>query len=289
MKTPLPATSQAIPIQADQFVQFAATVVATTTSVGLGWRKGVPILQPVIRLLSGILLLCWVANASAELLPTPIQVDFHEHAVGITSDPLATTLLNTGNQSLTVAAVSAATGVYARAGGSCGAPPFTIAAQASCTIQHTFTANALTLFYQTITLTLAGGDSVPFGLRGEGAQGHLTIDPLFGLSWWPIPVGTIGEEKIVVLGNDGPVPIHVHDIVTSSVPATSAFVRTGGDCPAPPFEIDFGGCYIAYVFVPAQVGESTMDVIFHTEVSNFPLSLRGEGSAEIPLFKNGFD
>ncbi|MEO7326821.1 MAG: choice-of-anchor D domain-containing protein [Dokdonella sp.] len=249
-----------------------------------------PTPQPVIRLLSGLLLLCSAASARAALDPSPWQLDFQEHALFTTSAPMATTLSNTGNQSLTVVDVSPATGVYARAGGSCGAVPFTIAAQASCTIEHTFTPDALAVFYQTITTTLASGDHVAFGLAGEGAQGHLTIDPLFGLDWSSTPVGAIGVEKIAILANDGPVPMQITEIVTSSVPAVSAFVRTGGNCPEPPINFgDGGSCTLAYTFVPAQVGESTTDLDFRGGGSAYSLSLSGEGSPEIPLFEDGFE
>lgn len=289
MKAPLPTPSPALPIQTGQLSLLPASAISAKGHAGLGARRGLTSLQPVTRLLSGMLLLCWVASASAELLPTPWQLDFQEHALGITSDPLATTLLNTGNQSLTVVAVSPATGVYARAGGSCGAPPFTIAAQATCTIEHTFTPDELVVYYQTITLTLAGGDQVAFGLRGEGAVGHPVIYPLGGLFWFSTPVGTIGDERFAQLSNEGPIPLVVTAIETSSVPAVSAFVRTGGSCPTPPFEL-ITGCSLAYMFVPAQVGVSTMVMDFHITGQGLnSLDFTGEASAEIPLFKDGFD
>ena len=81
-----------------------------------------------IRPLLGMLLLIGAASARADLVPWPGQVDSRWQAVGTTSDPLATTFRNTGNEPLTVVAVMPASGAYTRVGGTCGAAPFTIAA-----------------------------------------------------------------------------------------------------------------------------------------------------------------
>ena len=247
-------------------------------------------MNSAIRLLTGTVLLCSATSASADLVASPSPIDFQYQRVHVTSPPMATTLSNTGNQSLTVTAVSPATGVYARAGGSCGAPPFAIAAQSDCTIEYTFRPDWVQAFYQTISLTLAVGTSNGFTLRGEGAEGILRLDPLWTLNWWnPIPVGTVGEEKLVQVNNDGPVPLTITEISESSVPPVSAFVRTGGTCPTPPFELGTQ-CAIFYTFVPAQVGQSTMEL--EVRAGSLPyrsLSLEGYGSAEISLFKDGFD
>ncbi|WP_165371585.1 choice-of-anchor D domain-containing protein [Pseudolysobacter antarcticus] len=288
MKAPLSSTSPAVSIQTARLSLLPASAAATTHA-GPGSPICVATLQPVSRLLTGMLLLCCAASASAELDKSPSQLDFREHALGTTSNPMATTLTNTGNQSVTVIAASPATGVYARAGGSCGTVPFTVAALASCTIEHTFTPNALNVFYQTITLTLTGGDQVAFGLRGEGAQGQLVVEPFGGLAWFSTSIGTIGQEKSAYLTNVGPVPIQITEIRTSSVPAISAFVRTGAGCPPPPFQL-VGQCSMTYAFVPAQVGNSTMTLDFQVGgQGSRSLDLSGDGSPEIPLFKDGFD
>lgn len=290
MKAPLPPTSPAVPIMICRLLLFPASSDAATTHAGPGSPIGMATLQPVIRLLTGMLLLCWVASASADLVPSPGQLSFPDQTVFTTSPPMATTLGNTGNQSLTVVSVTPASGVYARAGGSCGATPFTIVAQASCTLEHTFTPTSINSFYQTLTVTLDGGVDVNFGLAGDGNVGHLDVSPT-SLDWLPTPVGTFSAEKTVSLQNDRPVPLEITAIDTSSVPAVSAFVRTGGNCPPPPIQFSgYQGCLISYTFVPAQVGESTMDVNFHSSAGGgYSLYLRGEGSPEIPIFEDGFD
>lgn len=243
-------------------------------------------MKSVFRLLTGMLLLYWVASANAQLVP-PGQLDFGSHRLYTTSLPRATTLTNSGNQPLSVVAVDPATGVYARVGGSCGAAPFSIPAQASCTITHTFRPTALVDFYQTIRVTLNGGGFVDFGLAGRGAEGRLTV-PFFPIWWSSTPIGTIGDEKLVVLGSSGFVPVEVVQI--RNEPAVSAFVRTGGSCPAPPFELyPNTNCSIAYTFVPSQLGESMLEVSFRTDGSEERVILRGEGGPELPIFASGFD
>ena len=274
--------SLAAPTQIRRLFLLPAGASATSERSGLSLQRGL-----AIRLLTVMLLLCGATSASADLSPSPSQLDFQEQALGITSPPLATTLSNTGNQSVTVTAVSPATGVYARAGGSCGAAPFTIAAQATCTIEHTFTPDFLQIFYQTINLTVAGGAPVAFGLRGVGASGQLVVSPSF-LNWFSVPVGAIGTEQLAYINNEGPVPLTITEITTTSVPPVSAFVRTGGSCPPPPFQLVLQ-CSLLYTFVPAQVGVSTMDVFINSGGGSRNLDLRGEGIPGDAMFKNGFE
>ncbi|WP_386067528.1 choice-of-anchor D domain-containing protein [Tahibacter sp. UC22_41] len=238
------------------------------------------------RLLLGMLSLGAAASASADLLPSPGQVDFGWQAVNTTSEPKATTLRNTGNQPLTVVAVAPASGVYARTGGSCGETPFTIAAQASCTIEHTFTPTAVTQFYQTLTINLAGGTSVNFGLYGQAEVGHLEIAPS-ALSFFPVPAGSVGNELTAQLTNDRPVTLRIWQMTST---AGSGFVRTGGNCPEPPMEFGaYMGCMLKYTFMPTRVGESELNLIFLGSSGTFLLRLSGEGLPEIPLFQNGFE
>lgn len=245
-------------------------------------------MQCAARLVLGMLLLSAGAGARADLLPSPLQLDFRYQAVGVTSAPGATTLTNTGNQTLTITAVSAATGDYARAGGTCGAAPFTLAANASCTIEHTFRPTSVGPLYQTIVLTLAGGSTVNFGLAGEGAEGFLEITPS-QLYFPSVPVGSSSNEVTASLANSRPVPLYVTQ--AAPLPLVNPFVRTGGTCPQPPFMLGaFGGnCTLTYIFVPTAVGYTSMDLGILATAGTFSLSFNGEGLPEVPLFRNGFE
>ena len=240
------------------------------------------------RVLLVMLMLLGGANAQADLVPSPGQVDFGYQAVGTTSEPKATTLRNTGNQLLSVLSVTPATGVYARVGGTCGAPPFTIGAQSSCTLEHTFTPTGATTFPQTHTMTLAGGTTVAFGLYGQGEVGYLEMLPM-SLWFSSIPVGAASGTLQATMNNIRPVPLVVVGVTTTSVPPGS-FVRTGGTCPEPPFEIGApGGCTVQFAFTPQAVGPISGDLHIVASSGTFALFLSGDGLPEVPLFADGFE
>ena len=246
-----------------------------------------------VRLLPGMLLLSVAANARADLVASPLQLDFQRHPVATTSEPQSTTLINTGSKALTIVAIAPATvplGVFTRAGGSCGAVPFTLAPQGSCTIAHTFTPSRVDTFYETQRVTMTGGGTLEFGLRGEGAVAQLDVSPRIVI-FPDTPVGTIGPERTVQVTNIGQVPAQITGYTTTSVPAVSAFVLTGGTCPTPPFPLNpFASCTLSYVFFPGQEGESTMEVGIRTSASGtFPLDLLGTGLPETALFADGFE
>lgn len=240
-----------------------------------------------------LLLLLGTTDANAVLDARPRELDFESQALHTTSAPEATTLRNTGNQAVTVVGIATLLpplGVFARTGGTCGEVPFTLAPQATCTIEHTFTPGSIFTYYETIRLTLAGGQLFDFGLRGEGDLGRLVISPE-SLSFFPTPVGAVGQELTAKLQNVRSVPMQVTEFRSTSVPAVSAFVRTGGSCPTPPFEFyAYWSCTLAYTFYPAEAGQSTMnmDIVTSGGSGNFPMSFSGDG-VEISLFYDGFE
>src|SRR5262249_29209813 len=138
---------------------------------------------------------------------------------------------------------------------------------------------------------MAGGGMLDFGLRGEGDVARLDISPRI-VSFPDTPVGTIGPERTVQVKNIGPVPAQITGYTTTSVPAVSAFVLTGGTCPTPPFPLNpFALCTLSYTFFPGQEGESTMAVGIRTSGASgtFPLDLWGMGLPETALFADGFE
>lgn len=246
------------------------------------------------RVLLGMLLILGSTGARAALVASPWQLEFDVQAALTTSAPKATRITNTGNQAVTVTAVAPflpPLGVFTRAGGSCGEVPFTLAAQAACTIEHTFRPHGINTYYETIRMTLAGGGFVDFGLAGEGDIGRLDITPV-SLAFFPTPVGTVSDEKWVQILNGRDAPVLVTGFTSTSAPAASAFVRTGSTCREPPFELRGGfGCALAYTFAPTQEGQSTMNVTVLTsgQSGNFPFSISGDGTPEASLFADGFE
>lgn len=247
------------------------------------------------RLLLGVSLLIDVATTRAAVVPSPPQKDFRDQAVNVTSAPLATTFTNTGDQTATVTAVSAVNvaGVnipaYVRSGGTCGQAPFTIAPQASCTIEHTFTPLEIRAYYGYANLTLAGGGQVDYGMAGRGDVAYLDIVP--SSTWFaPVAVGTTSTQELTThLQNSRPVGMVVTQMSALGADA-GAFVRTGGTCPTQtPFDFGaYGSCSLSYRFMPTHVGPHSMNMyILGSGSFGFPVS--GDGLPEVPLFKNGFE
>ena len=241
-------------------------------------------------LLLGMALLGGISSAGDALVPSPAQVDFRDQAIGTTSDPMATTFTNTGNQAVTVTAASAVTlDAFARAGGSCGQPPFTLAPQASCTIEHTFAPYLVQSYYGYAHLTLAGGGRVDYGLAGQGNEAYLDIQPS-STSFFPVAVGTTSSEELTIhLHNTRPVGMTVSQM-SSSGPDVGAFVRTGGSCPTqvPYYFYAAASCTITYRFIPDHVGSHGMSVSILGSGS-FGFYVSGDGLPEIPLFGDGFE
>ncbi len=221
----------------------------------------------------------------------PSQLIFPVQAIGQVTGPRDMTLRNTGNTSLTVVTLTPASGVYARVGGTCGAVPITIAGQASCTLSYTFTPVGIGAVYQTLRATPSVGAFDEFTLAGEAASGRLRVQPSNMDFFQPIPVGTISEEKIATLSNEGAAQLQVLSIAPAVAPPVVSFVRTGGNCPEPPFTINaFGSCQILYRFVPVVIGEVQLDMRFHNTASSpESMNLRGVGLPGDPVFAYGFE
>lgn len=232
------------------------------------------------------------ASARAALDAYPNQLVFLD-PVGTTSEPKYVELTNTGDATLTVVAVTPASGRFANAGGSCGTVPFTLAAQASCTLGYTSRPQAVGTIYQYLRATTADGSYEDFTLAGEGDLADLEVDPPTGQVRFmpPLPVGTISEEYFVTLHNSGRVRLQVLSIAPAVVPPVFAFVRTGGGCPEPPFTINaFFSCTVGYTFTPVAVGEAQLTVNFHnTAGSPESVTFSGLGLPEVPIFASGFE
>jgi hypothetical protein len=245
------------------------------------------------RLLLGMLFLC--GSARADLVVSPEELDFQVQAILSVSEPRTTTVTNTGNEAVTIVAIATVLppiNVFRRTGGSCGAAPFTLAPQATCTILYTFSPSSTRIYYERIRITLAGGGSVEFALRGEGDTGRLEMTPTT-LDFGPTPVGTVGLQMSVLIENVRRVPLQIRSFVPTNVPAASAFVITAGSCAVPPFLFPANSsCTLSYTFVPTREGQLTTDIEIRTEGFGggfFSYTLTGTGTPELALFEDGFE
>ncbi|MCK9487980.1 MAG: choice-of-anchor D domain-containing protein [Xanthomonadales bacterium] len=221
----------------------------------------------------------------------PGQLMFPVQAVGATVGPLFVTLNNISNAPVTVASLTPASGEYARAGGSCGEAPFTLAARAGCTLGYTFSPGTVGAFYQTLRATPTAGEHVDFGLAGEGDRGRLGVEPGDIYFLPAVGVGGISEERFVTLENSGRVPLEVLAIGPFVAPPVESFFRTGGSCATPPFTIlAYSSCTLAYTFAPVEIGEVILELqLENSGGSAETLTLRGEGLLVDVVFADGFE
>ncbi len=181
---------------------------------------------------------------------TPSAVNFGNQLVGTTSAGFTVTLGNNGAASLIVDPLTAAAAPFARSGGTCSAPPITIAAGANCTVIYTFSPTATGPAAQNLTVTSSGSGSGTIALSGVGIQGNLVIagSPVaFGSQL----VGTTSAAQTVTLSNTGTASLQV----TALTAATAPFARDGGTCSSVPITIAAGTeCTLTYTFAPAAIG-----------------------------------
>lgn len=214
----------------------------------------------------------------ATLSISPTSIDFGNVPVGTTTAPQTVTLSNTGNASLTVDPLTAAAAPFARAGGTCSAPPITLTAGSSCTLTYTFAPTVTGAANQTLTVTSSGTGSGTIALTGNGVQGNLTITP-GSVNFGSVNVGTPSAEETVTLANTGTATLDVTALTAAAAP----FARTGtGTCSASlPITITAGSsCTLTYTFTPAVVGPASQNL---TVTANAPgsgtIALSGTGVA----------
>jgi uncharacterized repeat protein (TIGR01451 family) len=218
------------------------------------------------------------AAPQGQLTITPTSLPFGNQTLGTTSAEQTVTLGNSGDATLDVTALDAASAPFARtATGTCSATlPITIAAGDSCTLTYTFAPSATGAANQSLTVTANVPGSGTIALSGTGVQGNLTITPT-AIDFGNQTVGTTSAEHTVTLGNNGDGPLDVTTLTSASVP----FARTAtGTCAATtPITIVAGGsCTLSYTFTPSAKGAVNQSL---TVTANAP------GSGSIALSGTG--
>ncbi|MEO8671150.1 MAG: choice-of-anchor D domain-containing protein [Tahibacter sp.] len=234
----------------------------------------------VIRAFLGMLLLCSAASAWADLWPSPTTLSFDDQIADTTSDPKAITFNNNGDAALTLS-LTAASGAFANAGGSCLPLPVTIPAHANCTILYTFTPPSSGHYDQ--TLIIGGTFGGTLRLDGKGISGHVTLAPT-SLDFIAA-AGTTSAMQTMVVSNTGDARMDI----TSVTPASGPFAYTGGTCaPLPRRLYPKFSCTLKYSFTPPVTGltEQILEVVTLQDSNSF--GLYGEGT-EQSIFADGFD
>ncbi len=226
-------------------------------------------------------------GALGELDITPDPVDFGNVTVGSTGGPQSATLENIGVVDVVVSAIDAASVPFTAAGGSCGAPPFTLAPTATCTVDYTFTPAAVGPATQALDVTSDGSTSPdPINLSGTGVG-----TPTIGLSTNDVNFGTIslgaGGTALVTLTNTGSVALDVSSITDPAPPFSLTFGARGAAlCSNPPFTLAAStSCDIQVGFAPAASGAyfSSFDILSNAPSSPDTVNLEGSAGEAIAI------
>ncbi|MEO8527430.1 MAG: choice-of-anchor D domain-containing protein [Caldimonas sp.] len=253
--------------QAGASGQRSATVTVTNDAYG----------SPFVLALSGT-----VATGAA-LQATPATIDYGNVSVTAGSQ-LPLTLQNTGSGTLTISALTFAPGDYASvAGGSCGALPIVLNAQAQCSISVQFRPAQAGSRNGTLTLTdSAAGSPHTVALAGVGADPmgpQLVVNPPKSATFGAVQVGTtFNVPALFGLRNSGAQTATLSLAVPAEFPIATQFTTCGTTLAAG------AGCFLSFGFAPSGVGPRSGTVAITTNAPGSPvqIALAGEGIV-IPL------
>lgn len=251
------------------YIQAAGCGVASPTNLS---AIGFPNMHIVMNVLGTP-----TVAGSGNLTITPTAINFGDQNVGTTSAAQTVTLGNDGTVALDVTALTAASGAFARFGGSCGNTlPITLAAGATCTLDYTFAPAATGAANQTLTVTANTTGSGTIALSGNGTQGVLAIAPAV-VDFGSVLIGTTSAAQAVTLSNTGTGSLDVTALTAAAAP----FARSGGTCSAStPFALAVGAsCTLLYTYAPTAGPGSSQFMTVTTNGVGGTFSLTGTALA----------
>ncbi len=208
---------------------------------------------------------------------SPPYINFGNQIVGITSNPLVSTLTNIGNGTLSISSVSL-TGANVADFAETNNCPASLAPKNSCNISVTFTPTAVGTRAAFVTITdNAPGSPQMISLSGTGTQPAVTLSPS-ALNFGNQTVGITSAQLGSTLKNTGNDTVTIASIgVTGS--DSSEFVETntcGTSVPAG------GSCKITVTFTPATTGTRIASVSIADNAPGSPQSLPLSGVGVLP-------
>ena len=213
------------------------------------------------------------------------SVNFPNQHVGTASTPQAVTLSNTGNEPMTISSITITgtnSGDFARTS-NCPVSPATLAVNASCAINVTFTPTAP--FTRTATLLIsdnAFGGPQQITLTGIGTAPEASLLPS-SLTFANQQVKTASAPQPLALSNPGNEPLTISSIVITdgSGKGSSLFTQTN-NCPVSPATLAANAsCTINVTFTPQNTGTQTATLTVSDNAFGSPrqtASLSGNGA-----------
>ncbi len=216
----------------------------------------------------------FVAAPAVGLVPGSLT--FAGQQLNTTSATQPITLTNTGNADLIITSI-AASAQYGQTN-SCPIGPSTLPANATCSINVSFTPTAAGAQAGTITIVDNATNSPQvFNLTGTGVAPApvVTLAPT-GLTFLSQTVNTTSVSQSVTLTNTGTLPLTITSI------AASAQFAQNNNCPVSPATIAAAGsCSINVTFTPTAVGAQTgsISIVDNAAGSPHAITLTGTGAA----------
>jgi len=213
-----------------------------------------------------------VANPELDL--TPNTIDFGNIPTGEASTPTTVTFSNPGAGPLEVTGVGPAEVPFFRAGGTCGAEPFSVPAGGSCTIDYQFQPVDPGSFSQVVAVesdAIAGSDT-EFSLAGTSGQFDVAVMKTNTAEFVLPGVATIYDIQVLNLGLSDLFGVEVVDILPPELDATAATWTctpgTGVTCPMDSGVGDIdelvdlpAGAGMEFTLVAPVIAEEGVDVV----------------------------
>ncbi len=228
----------------------------------------------------------------------PAALAFGDQTVTTASAPRTITIANTSaTAAFTVNTLTTSDPArFPTVGGSCGAPPFMLAAGASCTVDMAFAPITVGGMFGSFSVS-ATSPSATFtpasvSLSGNGVPIPGVYSP-DALAFAETRAGVTSAPQSIAIGNaDLQASLMVTQLIASS--PTRFLVLPGGTCPDPPFAIAPGGmCTVHIAFrgvLPPGLVVGTFSVATAVGSAFTPtnVGLSGIGGPD-DLFRDGFE
>lgn len=214
---------------------------------------------------------------------SPTSLTFNSQAVNSTSPAQTVTLTNSGGAPLTINSISVtgANGADFSQTNTCPTGSTTLAVNASCAINVTFTPSASGSRSATVSISDdAGGSPQSVSLSGTGAAAPLVHLSPTSLTFTNQQIGTISPGQTVTVTNTGSAALTISSIGFNGTNAADFSETT--TCPFNPSTVPAGGsCTISVSFMPNGSGTRTGSLSIADDAGNSPqsISLTGTGTS----------
>jgi hypothetical protein len=226
----------------------------------------------------------WEQTSVPAVSLSPRGLNFAIEAVGATSEARTVTLTNSGTAALGITAIGisgAQSGDFSQ-DSDCPISPSTLAAEASCTIDATFSPTAVGPRRTMLGITDNTATS-PHKVVLTGVGTVVSLSP----SAWDFgsqEVGTSSAPQSFTLTNVGGSPVNIWGIAVTG-DNSGDFGQTSS-CPAPPAQLTGGAdCTINVTFAPSAVGAETGSLLVSDDGGGSPqaVALTGTGASALAL------